>query len=232
MIAAGKDKRATGRHAQSLKYDRLSAIGVWGCAGDKARQKLALRLITLIVARYNWAQDELCVGQAEIARLWGLDERSVKRELAKLRALDWLVVKRPAARGRVAVHGLAVARILAATRPDWDRIGPDFEARLDRPDAPEPNNVISFPAPDPGNGSGGVWAQVQAQLFRDDPHLYSAWFAGLRPVSDSGDCLVLAAPSRFHATYIQTNHADRLLRLARHLDPQIARVVIDSAAGG
>ena len=115
--------KATGRNAAALKYDILTAMGVHACAGDKHRQRLVLRLITLIVARYNWTSDEITVGQREMAALWSIDERSVKRDMAKLRDMGWLVQKRAAARGRVAVHGLDLSRILTETEvrldPGW-----------------------------------------------------------------------------------------------------------------
>ena len=107
--------RPVGRQASSRKYDLITALGVHACRGDKHFQRLVLRFITAIVARYNWQADELSIGQRELAALWSVDERTVKRELAKLRALGWLVQKRAAVRGRVAIHGLDIAAILSAT---------------------------------------------------------------------------------------------------------------------
>lgn len=230
MQKAGPERRATGRNAASMKYDILSALGVHGCAGDKHRQRLVLRLITLIVARYNWIADELMVGQREMAELWSIDERSVKRELAKLRELGWLVQKREAARGRVAVHGLGLARILEGTGPDWARVGPDYVARMagqgtPTPEAAAPSNVISFPLP---TGEEGVWPRIQATLHREDPHLYAAWFAALRAEHD-GDCLRLLAPSRFHADYLRSNHLQRLERSARACATELARIEVVAA---
>ncbi len=226
MQKAGPERRATGRNAASMKYDILSALGVHGCAGDKHRQKLVLRLITLIVARYNWIADEIMVGQREMAELWGIDERSVKREIAKLRELGWLVQKRAAARGRVAVHGLGLNRILEGTGPDWPRIGPDFVARMTGQGAPAPDaapsNVISFPLP---SGEEGSWSRIQAMLHREDPHLYAAWFAALT-AEQVGDSLRLLAPSRFHADYLRSNHLLRLERTARACLGQLARVEV------
>ena len=74
MQKAGPDRRATGRNAASMKYDILSALGAHGCAGDKHRQRLVLRLITLVVARYNWISDELMVGQRPRAALLKVDQ--------------------------------------------------------------------------------------------------------------------------------------------------------------
>ncbi len=230
MQKAGPERRATGRNAASMKYDILSALGAHGCAGDKHRQRLVLRLITLIVARYNWIADELMVGQREMAELWSIDERSVKRELAKLRELGWLVQKRAAARGRVAVHGLGLARILEGTGPDWGRIGPDYVARMAGQGAPAAeaatsSNVISFPLP---TGEEGVWPRIQALLHREDPHLYAAWFAALRAEHD-GDCLRLLAPSRFHADYLRSNHLQRLERSLHSCGTEVARIEVVAA---
>jgi DnaA N-terminal domain len=232
MQTAGPARRATGRNAASMKYDILSALGAHGCAGDKHRQKLVLRLITLIVARYNWIADEIMVGQREMAELWAIDERSVKRDLAKLRELGWLIQKRAAARGRVAVHGLGLARILEGTEPDWARIGPDYVARMAgqgtptagaaAPSPAAPSNVISFPLP---TGDDGVWPRVQAMLHREDPHLYAAWFAALE-AEHQGDCLRLLAPTRFHADYLRSNHLQRLERIARACLGDLARVEV------
>lgn len=227
MQNAGPERRATGRNAASVKYDILTALGAHGCAGDKHRQRLVLRLITLIVARYNWITDEIMVGQREMATLWSIDERSVKRDLAKLRDMGWLVQKRAAARGRVAVHGLGLARILEGTQPDWERVGPDYAARMagqGAPEAPEapPSNVISFPLP---VGEGGLWPRIQGLLHREDPHLYGAWFAALQAEHEDGH-LRLLAPSRFHADYLRSNHLVRLERAARACAPELARVEV------
>ena len=107
--------RATGRYAASLKYDVLTALGAYACGGDKHRQRLALRLMTLVTARYNWQDDTVTTGQREIAALWSVDERTVKREMARLREMGWLVLKRASTRGRVACYGLGL------DDPDADR---------------------------------------------------------------------------------------------------------------
>lgn len=122
--------RAVGREAAAKKYDLLSAMMAHGLAGDKHRQRLVLRLMALITTRYNWQRDELTIGQREIARLWCVDERTVKREMAKLRGLGWIEVKRQGARGRVSVLGLNLERILLDTKAEWPNVGPDFVERL------------------------------------------------------------------------------------------------------
>ncbi|MEL6572502.1 MAG: hypothetical protein AAFQ64_12625, partial [Pseudomonadota bacterium] len=100
--------KPVGRDAATKKYDILSALLAFGLQQDKHRQRLIMRLMALITTRYNWQRDELSMGQTEIAKLWAVDTRTVKREMAKLRSLGWLVEKRAAARGRVAVHGIAL----------------------------------------------------------------------------------------------------------------------------
>ena len=96
-------KKLAGPGASVRKYDLITALGAHALSLGKHDQRLVLRFITLITARYNWARDELSIGQREIARLWSCNERTVKRDVAKLRALGWLVVKRQGARGRAAV---------------------------------------------------------------------------------------------------------------------------------
>lgn len=74
--------RPAGPEGASRKYGLLTALAVQALAGDKPR--LVLRLMALVTARYNWQRDELAVGQAEIARLWAVDDRTVKRDMARL----------------------------------------------------------------------------------------------------------------------------------------------------
>lgn len=227
--------RITGRNAASLKYDVLSALGAHGCAGDKHLQRLVLRFITLIVARYNWQTGELCVGQREIATLWSVDERTVKRDMARLRELGWLRVKQPAARGRVAVLALEIPVILGGTSGDWAKIGPDYLARMapsEAPDetaeAPKPEgNVISFPAPPRAEGDQ-LWPRMREVLHRESPELYAAWFAGLEAEPGPGGHWRLRAPSRFHASFIATHHLARLEALMRRLDPGVSGVSLCS----
>lgn len=223
--------RAAGGNAGVIKYDLLTALGAHACAGDKHLQRLTLRFITLIVARYNWQGNELAVGQREIAALWGVDERTVKRDLARLRALGWIEVRRPAARGRVAVHGLAIDRILGATSAAWTRVGPDFALRMGAtpPPVPQgaPGNVISFPLVPKPQGQG-VWAEVQAALHAENPALYATWFAALLAVEGPGGRLSLRAPSRFHAAFLTTHHLARIRELVQAHAPEVTTVSIDA----
>ncbi|OYU17785.1 MAG: hypothetical protein CFE34_13890 [Rhodobacteraceae bacterium PARR1] len=219
--------RPVGRQAASRKYDLLTALGVHACHGDKHLQRLVLRLMTLIVARYNWQSDEITVGQREIAALWGVDERTVKRDIARLRALGWLVQHRAAVRGRVASHGLDLKAILAATRGDWAAVGPDFVDRMAGPEAPATPapNVVSFPGSAPPlPKDAGLWARAQARLHAEDPALFAAWFRPLVELGAEGGLLELAAPSRFHASYVTTHLTARVLAALRAEDGTIRAV--------
>ncbi|MCV2866391.1 DnaA N-terminal domain-containing protein [Albidovulum sediminicola] len=222
--------RPVGREAASKKYDILSALMAFALARDKIVQRQVLRVMALITTRYNWQRDELSMGQGEIARLWSVDERTVKREMAKLRASGWLVLKRQGARGRVSTYGLDLARMLADTRPAWPNIGEDFITRL----TPEegrgaaPSNVVPLRAPPSPVADGTIWFAAQARLHSEEPALYGAWFHPLAEVGAEAGCLTLAAPTRFHATYVEQNLMERLRAAVRAVDPAIARVMIVS----
>lgn len=219
--------RPVGRQAASRKYDLLTAMGVYACHGDKHLQRLVLRLMTLIVARYNWQTDEIIVGQREIAALWGVDERTVKRDMARLRAMGWLVQHRAAVRGRVASHGLDLTAILTATKGEWAAVGPDFVERMTGPQTPQTAapNVVSFPtAAPPLPADASPWARAQARLQAEDLALYAAWFRPLVELGAEGGLLELAAPSRFHASYVTTHLSARLLAALRAEDGTIRAV--------
>lgn len=215
--------RPVGREAAAKKYDILSALMAHALAGDKHRQRLVLRFMALITTRYNWQRNELAIGQAEIARLWSVDERTVKREMARLRDLGWLELKRAGARGRVAVHGIALERLHLDTRPAWGNVGPDFVQRMggDGP-APETATVVPFRRPPPAGQ--GPWAAVARHLAEEDAPTYATWFAGLTEAGIEEGCLTLRAPTRFHAAYVTGHLLERLRIAARRADPTIAAV--------
>jgi len=220
--------KPVGRGASARKYDIITALGAYALARNKHDQRLVLRLITLVTARYNWARDELAVGQREIARLWSVDERTVKREMAKLRGLGWLVVKRQGARGRVTEYGLDIERMLIMTRADWANVGPDFDLRMQG--APEPSQVVPLPirgdvAP-PDVSSGTEWALAQAVLHAEAPDVYGSWVRALKRQQRAGGRLVLQAPSRFHGAYVQTHLRARILAACQAVDSDVDDVVI------
>jgi hypothetical protein len=220
--------KPVGRDAATKKYDILSALSAFALAQDKHAQRRVLRLMSLITTRYNWQRNELSMGQEDIARLWSVDLRTVKREMAKLRAMGWLVETRGAARGRVALHGIDLGLIMADTKGVWANIGPDFIDRQGMPTPPaQTSNVVPFQMPQAVCGDGSVWVQAQAAFEAQDGAAYSAWIARLAEVDRLGATLSLLAPSRFHKTYVETHLLDRLLRIVRRIDPSVAGIKID-----
>ncbi|MDE3239821.1 MAG: hypothetical protein KGN33_12745 [Paracoccaceae bacterium] len=224
--------KPVGREASSRKYDLLSALMAWALSQDKHCQKQVLRVMALITTRYNWKRDELSMGQEEIARLWSVDTRSVKREMARLRAQGWLVLKSQGARGRVSVYGIDFEKMMEDTRPAWANIGPDFIARIGagERDAPTPpaSNVVPLHATRAPVGDGTLWSEAQSLLHGADPAMFGAWFGQLQEVAVEGGCLTLLAPSRFHATYVQTHLQARLDAAVRRVDPSIRQVRVEA----
>ena len=204
----------TGPGAGAIKYDILTALLAMANAGDPVEARLALRLSLLITARFNWRHGSFAVGQAEMARMWGVTERTAKREVAALRARGWIVLAVPAARGRVAQYRIDLPGLLAATMPHWDAVGPDFVARMTDTPPPADSNVVplrpaALPEIDSGDETG--WSAAAARLARDDSTLFRAWIADLVPEDRVGGRLTLLARSRFAADYVATHHTTRIL---------------------
>lgn len=221
--------KLAGPSAASRKYDLLTALGAYALSLGKHDQRRILRLITLITARYNWTRDDLSVGQREIAELWCCDERTVKREMARLRDLEWLVVQRQGARGRVTKYRLNVSRMMQDTRPRWAAVGPDFVERLDGGPPPR-SSVIPFPGrgpiPEPDLSDGTEWVLAQPSLRASDPGPYAAWIHQLTRAARDGSHLTLRAPSAFHAQYVRGHYKDRVLDACRAIDPTVHSVEI------
>ncbi|KUF09879.1 DnaA N-terminal domain-containing protein [Pseudoponticoccus marisrubri] len=230
-------RRFTGPQAGSQKYDLLTAISVAGLNGSPGFQTSMMRLVALVTARYNWARDELTVGQREMARLWSVDERTVKREIKRLTTAQILLQLRPGVRGRVAAYRLNVAEIHRLSAPVWERVGPDYSDRMARqaPAAPEtPPRVVhvDFAAPRPETPAtptetrADPWARTLARLEQLEPALHRSWFAALRMAGCEGGVLQLRAPSRFQAQYVQTHHLRLLTGTAQLEFPGLRRVEI------
>ena len=222
--------RPVGRGASARKYDILTALGTYALAQGKHDQRRVLRLITLITARYNWGRDLLAVGQREIARMWSVDERTVKREMAMMRAKGWLVVHRQGTRGRVTEYGLDVEQLMSDTSDHWAAVGSDFELRMGQGDHASAD-VVPLPvkgnvtAPDVTDGT--EWSLACALLHAEDAGVYASWIAGLERISRTGGRLVLKAPSRFHGVYVQTHLERRLLTACQEVDSDIQDVRIE-----
>lgn len=231
-------KRFTGPQAGSQKYDLLTALSVAGLSGSPGFQTSMLRLVALVTARYNWARDELTVGQREMARLWSVDERTVKREIKRLISASILLQLRPGVRGRVAAYRLNVAEVHRLSAPVWEKVGPDYSDRMAR-QVPKPEtgkvmhvNFAATPAPEaeadvrPTAGQGGPWARTLARLAQLDPALHRNWFSALKAEDCEGGVLTLRAPSQFLAQYVQTHHQRLLLGTAQMEYPGLRRIEI------
>jgi len=216
-MLAGK---AVGRKASTQKYDILTALGAFALAQDKGLQRLALRLMVLITARYNWRLNELSMGQREIARLWAVDVRTVKREMAKLRNLGWLSVKTPAARGRVATYGIDFHRISTATQESWSSVGPDFVERMAELYPAKVVKVnfgsgaVQGARPKASEKPMGQWGAMRSLLRAQDESVFQNWFARLLFVGFAEGKLELAAESSFLARYIETHLSQGLMSAA------------------
>lgn len=217
--------RPVGRMASARKYDLLTAMGTYALSQDKSAQRRVLRFMTLITARYNWARDELAVGQREIARMWSVDERTVKREMARLRGMGWLVVRRQGARGRVTEYRIDIDAILTDTKPQWGQVGPDFEMRLS---GESESQVVPLPVrgdvPAPDISAGTEWALAQAILHSEDAASFGSWLGALERVERAGGRVTLRAPSRFHAVYVQTHLMGRILAACQSVDDAVSEI--------
>lgn len=225
-------KRYTGINAGSLKYDLLTALTVTGLHGSPGLQATMIRLTALITARYNWTQDELSVGQRDIARMWNLNERTVKREIKRCLDAKILICKRQGVRGRVGAYRLNLSEIYRLSQPHWDAVGPDFVERMQESDPrqqaqPETPKVVQVnfapvpvdePLPEDNtettdHSPRGRWRQVTRRLKELQPQLWTSWFSKLQFLSGEGRVICLKAQNRFSSQYILT-HLDQMLHEA------------------
>lgn len=208
--------KVTGPLSSAIKYDLLTALLVLSAQGDKVEARLALRLSLLITARFNWRKRSFAVGLKEMANMWGVTERTAKREVASLRHLGWVHVLIPPARGRVAQYGINFDELLRCSACFWASVGPDFEARMNQspePASEERNNVVPLkPVQDNlPTEDGSVWSRAVRRLQTQDAAIFNAWFATLYPVELEAGVLTLLAPSRFMADYVTTHFSRKLL---------------------
>ena len=229
QVAAMQSRKLAGPGAGVRKYDILTALGAYALASDRNTQRRLLRLMTLITARYNWQRDELSIGRTEIAALWSVDERTVKRDIGALKAMGFLIVKRPAARGRVTLYGLDLTNILSVSEGTWSNVGSDFLNRMSEmklQDRAPGHTVIQFP----GNGnSHDLWGRVLRRMQAEDPARAHAWFQPMQLHEHSDARLVLKAPTRFHADYVTTHMAGEILRAVGPFAPEVTEISVITA---
>jgi len=204
--------RLTGPEAGVIKYDLLTALSVAGLNGSPTLQTSLMRLIAALTSRYNWRADELSVGQRDLARMWSVNERTVKREIKRLTDAQLLVCTRAGVRGRVAAYRLNYAQIVRLSEPCWPLVGPDYDARMKeryRSETPvKVVNLADYAKPELAASETsvpGTWQRAMAQLSRENGDQFKAWFSQLEYVSFEGGVLLLRTPSKFAQRYIETH---------------------------
>lgn len=203
-------KRLTGPGAGSLKYDVLTALCVSGLHGTAAQQVSMTRLCSLITARYNWKLDHFCVGQPEMARMWHVTERTVKREVKRWCDERLLICVRKGVRGRVGAYRLNLPEVFEKSRCVWTAVGTDFAERMGEMDPSRATSVVKVDfvkaAQDVAPVDDGTsWYAVSERLKALYPEKHRNWFAPLRFVSDEGGRYTLAARSGFVVRYLETH---------------------------
>lgn len=205
-----------GPGAGVYKYDLLTALSVGALHGSVVQQTSALRLIAMITARYNWQRDEVSIGQCELARLWGVNERTVKREMKRLTDAGILICLRPGVRGRVGAYRVSYEGVERLSRPVWAAVGADFERRFEGHGATAPKVVrVDFgarsPSAPPDETPPDSWGAVQARLRAEFPDAWGNWFRQLGCNGVEAGAVQLTAPSGFVCRYVETHLRPPLL---------------------
>lgn len=216
----GATAMASGRIiASSRKYDLLTAIALGGLAGVAIRETLALRLIALITARYDWTRDKVAVGQEELQRLWSVSRRTVIRDIAELRRLGILVLIEAGRRGRVATYRLGHTALDDLLVPTATQAGNALSDRLltaPRPKEAEIADITKFM--DDRQNLEPAWLAVRETVTHEIGEAAAArWLSPLLSDGLAQDALRLTAPSQFHADYVARTHGARLDRAAATL---------------
>jgi hypothetical protein len=204
-----------GPRAGALKYDLLTALTVAGLHAHPTVQTSLMRLTGLITARYNWRVEEVSVGHAELARLWSVNDRTVKREMKRLLELDVIACIRPGVRGRVGAYRLNYRRIYELSRPIWAAVGPDFEDRMMEVSRARTVVKVDFQTPTSkptlvADRATGTWGAVRQRLKAEHPGLFESWFSKLVQEAVGDHTLTLRAPNGFVSRYIETHFAAKL----------------------
>ena len=223
-------KRLTGPNAGSIKYDLITALSVAGLAGKPVLQTSMTRLVALITARYNWFRDEVTVGQRDLAKMWSVNERTVKREMKRLVDTRVLIKLRPGVRGRVAAYRLNYHEIINLSQPTWANVGPDFIERMSAiyPESQvkvvkvdfiskkiDDAQEVSEDTDDTETDDRAKWRAVRRLLREADPNVFRNWYDNLVFKGFSDGAVSLEAPNNFTANYIKTHHSVSLLAALR-----------------
>ena len=208
-------KRITGANASSLKYDLLTALSVAGLHLDTRYQISLSRMLLLITARYNWRLDEFCVGQRDLAKMWNVTERTVKREIKYWLEKRLVICKRQGVRGRVGAYRLNYPEVYRLSSPYWGKVGRDFEERMAETHPVKESKVVpvDFRTKDPTLDSlpptveknQTSWRAACQRMRELHPEHYRNWISRLTLGSDDRETVVLNAQNQFVAHYVQTH---------------------------
>lgn len=224
--------RATGPGAGVVKYDIITALSVMALHGTPALQTTVLRLIALITARYNWKQDQFCVAQTEMARLWGVSDRTVKREVRRMTNAGLIRCLRAGVRGRAGAYRLDYGQLFSQSAPVWPAVGRDFEERMAATPLAPPVKVVRVDfgrarRATPALPSGvDTWSLVLQDLAQSDPANLSNWYMKLALGEVTRERVLLTAPSRFVANFIETHLSAALSHAVRRVLGPAMRVQI------
>jgi len=214
--------RLTGAGASGLKYDVITALSVAGLSGSSTLQVSMMRLIALITARYNWRLDEFCVGQRDMAKMWSVNERTVKREIKRLTQSDVIRCIRPGVRGRVGAYRLNYHQIAAMSEHVWREVGPDFDQRMrERYGQPSAKVVQLSTATPTVNDTSDPWMRSLRHIETKDQNVYQAWFSKVTFVAYENGILTLKAPGSFISRYIETHLLGTLIEAA---EPEFGKI--------
>lgn len=216
--------RHTGPGAGVVKYDILTALSVMALRQSPTVQTTILRLIALVTARYNWKLDQFSVPQGDMARMWNVSDRTVKREVKRMVQTDLIQCIRPGVRGRVGAYRLNRAHLSNVSRDSWADVGPDFEDRMQQFAGGEAKVLkVDFinrhlPEPDLPSPGDDLWGDVLRDLSTTDPANLRNWYMKLTLDSVVGHRVRLTAPTAFVAQFVQTH-------LSRALIPALSRQI-------
>jgi hypothetical protein len=70
------------------------------------------------------------------------------------------------------------------------------------------------------------WGLSRAILYAQDPGRFGAWIKALERTGRAGGRVMLKAPSRFHAAYVQTHLEALLLRACQSVDDDVSAIEI------
>lgn len=213
-------RKMVGPKAPALKYDLLTAINLVGLHGSGADQVSMQRLSTLITARYNWRRDELSVGQRDMARMFSVTERTIKREVKRWTDSRVLVSTRQGVRGRVGAYRLNILELYRLSEPYWTAVGPDYAQRMTEFWSSETSTVVQLPtrAHDQVVGEPtSSWGAICARIRQTSPDKAANWLRQLVFIEDDGLTYKVGAKSAFVARYIET-HLGAELCAAIHME--------------